>query len=184
MGLDMYLDKRIYIGGQYDWNKVEGIVDIRADKKQIPIDLHKVSYIAERVAYWRKANAIHNWFVENIQNGEDNCKEYSVSLDKLKELLELCRKVKRIAKIGNGLVKTSMTLKNGEWVQNYAKGKVIINADEVANILPIKEGFFFGYTDYNEYYLEDIDYTIKTLENIIKEDENGCMNDYVYSSSW
>ena len=42
-------------------------------------------------AYWRKANQIHNWFVTNIQEGNDNCGEYYVSQDKLIELLALCK---------------------------------------------------------------------------------------------
>ena len=42
-------------------------------------------------AYWRKANQIHKWFVDNIQGGNDNCGEYYVSQDKLIELLALCK---------------------------------------------------------------------------------------------
>ena len=38
-------------------------------------DEHKYphSRIIEQVGYWRKANQIHNWFVENVQDGEDDC---------------------------------------------------------------------------------------------------------------
>jgi hypothetical protein len=39
---------------------------------------------------WRKANAIHGWFVRRCQGGEDNCKEYYVSREQLQELVELC----------------------------------------------------------------------------------------------
>lgn len=39
-------------------------------------------------AYWRKVNSVHKWFVDNVQRGEDNCGEYYVSQDKLKELLD------------------------------------------------------------------------------------------------
>lgn len=42
-------------------------------------------------AYWRKANQIHKWFVDNVQNGSDDCGEYYVSQDKLIELLALCK---------------------------------------------------------------------------------------------
>ena len=44
-------------------------------------------------AYWRKANAIHGWFVDNVQNGEDNCSRYYVSRDNMSELVTLCKKV-------------------------------------------------------------------------------------------
>jgi hypothetical protein len=43
-------------------------------------------------AYWRKANAIHGWFVKNVQKGVDDCGNYDVGIDKLKELKALCQK--------------------------------------------------------------------------------------------
>ena len=36
--------------------------------------------------YWRKANAIHKWFVDNVQWEEDDCGVYEVSHDQLKRL--------------------------------------------------------------------------------------------------
>ena len=147
MGLDMYLSKRTYIGANYEHNAVTGTIDIFRRGEHVNIDLHKVTYIYEEVAYWRKANHIHRWFVENVQNGEDDCREYEVSGKQLKELIKLCRKVLR----------------------NKSK------ADE---LLPTQSGFFFGGTDYDEYYFEDIKNTIKMLKDI-KEDE-----DYEYCASW
>ncbi len=47
----------------------------------------------KEVAYWRKANQIHAWFVREVQNDEDDCGRYEVSLAKLKELSEICQKV-------------------------------------------------------------------------------------------
>ena len=49
------------------------------------------AYVSVNCAYWRKANQIHNWFVENVQDGEDNCSEYYVSKEQLKELLNACK---------------------------------------------------------------------------------------------
>lgn len=43
-------------------------------------------------AYWRKANAIHGWFVKNVQKGVDDCDNYDVGIDQLKELKALCQK--------------------------------------------------------------------------------------------
>lgn len=42
------------------------------------------------IGYWRKANAIHRWFVENCQDGIDNCATYYVGESDLKELRDLC----------------------------------------------------------------------------------------------
>ena len=93
MGLDMYLIRKKYVGAKYKHNNVTGVIDIRTNGKTIPIDFKKVSYIEEEVGYWRKANAIHNWFVENVQDGEDDCREYSVSVEQLQELLDTCKRV-------------------------------------------------------------------------------------------
>ena len=54
------------------------------------------------------------------------------------------------------------------------------------NVLPTKSGFFFGGIDYDKGYFDDIDYTIKTIEDLIAE---GGDNEYLgfdiyYSSSW
>jgi len=43
----------------------------------------------EEVGYWRKANQIHGWFVDNVMNGEDKCKRYKVTEEQLKLLLEV-----------------------------------------------------------------------------------------------
>lgn len=43
--------------------------------------------------YWRKANAIHKWFVDNCQNGNDDCESYEVSIDQLKTLINVCERV-------------------------------------------------------------------------------------------
>ena len=45
------------------------------------------------VGYWRKANAIHNWFVTKVQDGNDECQETYVSREQLQTLLGLCRTV-------------------------------------------------------------------------------------------
>ena len=49
--------------------------------------------VVERVGYWRKANAIHQWFVVNVQDVEDNCGYYYVSRENLEVLLETVNKV-------------------------------------------------------------------------------------------
>ena len=43
--------------------------------------------------YWRKANAIHNWFVNNVQDGEDDCRDYYVDRSNLQELLDTINEV-------------------------------------------------------------------------------------------
>ena len=49
--------------------------------------------ISWSVGYWRKANAIHAWFVENVQDGKDDCQTSYVDRDTLKKLLAVCKEV-------------------------------------------------------------------------------------------
>ena len=48
------------------------------------------------------------------------------------------------------------------------------------SLLPSTSGFFFGNTEYDEWYYTDIDNTIAILEEAIME--NGV--EFYYSSSW
>jgi len=92
MGLDMYLIKKTcvrkwdYIPDEKQWN----IVITRGGKPYTSIKPEKIQYIEEEIMYWRKADHIHSWFVKNIQDGEDNCREYHVTKEDLKILLEDC----------------------------------------------------------------------------------------------
>ena len=88
MGLDMYLYKKSYIGNEY--RKLEEKLDIKPGlKEDESIEIERITHIVERVGYWRKANQIHKWFVDNVQGGVDDCREASVSKESLKELLKL-----------------------------------------------------------------------------------------------
>ena len=44
-----------------------------------------------RAGYWRKANAIHGWFVKNVQGGIDDCSQYEVSAEQLQQLHDACQ---------------------------------------------------------------------------------------------
>ena len=145
MGLDMYLSKKTFIGANYDHRKVSGKIEIKINGEPVDIDFKKVTEIVESVGYWRKANQIHNWFVENVQDGNDDCEEYYVSYEQLMELKNLCKEV----------LKTKDT-----------------------DLLPPTSGFFFGSTDTDEYYFQDLRDTVKILDNIKKSDG------YHYQASW
>lgn len=48
----------------------------------------------KEVIYWRKANHIHKWFVDNVQGGEDDCEQYLVSREQLQELLSVLKEIR------------------------------------------------------------------------------------------
>lgn len=57
------------------------------------IKTDRIIFIIEEFGKWTNVNHIHNWFVENVQDGIDNCATYYVTENKLQQLLETCRKV-------------------------------------------------------------------------------------------
>ena len=170
MGLDMYLTKRHYVKR---WNHVpkeeQKIVAVKRDKKKYPfINAKEITNIIEGLGYWRKANHIHMWFVEHCQNGVDECQETWVDPSKLKELLDTCKKVKEAS----------------ELIKGDNDGKFIKDSTVAEELLPSQRGFFFGGTEYDEWYLQDIDDTIKMLETEFAIDYGVDQPEYYYRSSW
>ena len=98
MGLDMYLYASKYIG-RNDYSDRENIkvspeFDMMASlapegmTKYSDFGGIKVSY---PIGYWRKANAIHGWFVNKCGGGVDECQDIYVPREKLVELRDLCK---------------------------------------------------------------------------------------------
>jgi hypothetical protein len=140
MGLDMYLNAKRYFWTKEEAPKIEGVPEGYA-----------VGAIDIDVAYWRKANAIHDWFVNNVQEGEDDCETYRASREKLAELVALCK-------------------------------RVIAEPDKASELLPTNDGFFFGGTEYGEYYFQCLNETVEQVEKAL----TGFSKEYhfEYHSSW
>ena len=156
MGLDMYLTGKVYLS---DYTEDEKTVEAREALKDLKIlNGFKAKQIEVEVMYWRKANAIHQWFVNNIQEGEDNCQTYYVTHSDLHDLL----------KIIDTILKTENKEKQGELI------------DE---LLPPQSGFFFGSNEIDEWYFEDLKATQNTLTNFLNIEENKRFELY-YHSSW
>ena len=179
MGLDMYLARKIYVGANYEYNKVKGKIELTQGDEDTPIKVRfdKVQYISEEGAYWRKSNQIHKWFVDNIQNGEDDCRKYYVSVAQLKELVKVCKKDMEYL--------DSLEYKISEEHEDFLTKekftyKIYKDVDETMLNLPSQEGFFFGSTDYDEYYYKDLQDSVKMLEPLL-EDNNV---EFTYQASW
>ncbi len=141
----------------------------------------RIVSIVEDVAYWRKANAIHNWFVENVQQNEDDCEEYALIEEDMIALRDLCRQVLAASKLIPGKVSTGYTFDGDKKVHSFKDGQVIEDSSVAEELLPTAGGFFFGQTSYDEDYYEDIRYTEETLTKLLEEGGEGC---YYYQSSW
>lgn len=154
MGLDMYLSAKKYLSKYFDpadSEKINAINDMFGIAGEEDGD-YGAQEVTFRVAYWRKANAIHQWFVDNIQDGTDDCGEYGVPRESLEELMALCEQI----------------------IASPKKGK---------DLLPTANGFFFGSTEYDEYYLDDVRYTVERIKKILA-DTAFTRCDFYYQSSW
>ena len=108
MGLDMFFTAR-----RSFWNCKEGdeekAMQIRALFPELPEDIEASAGISVSIpfGYWRKANAIHNWFVENVQGGKDKCQKSWVSPEHMYSLLDTVKKVLADASLAPTLLPTT-----------------------------------------------------------------------------
>jgi hypothetical protein len=87
MGLDMYLNAKRFL-----WHTEEALSEDIAH--HFPeLKGKRVKEVIVEALYWRKTNAIHKWFVDNVQQGEDDCGNYYVSREQLAELRDLVKEV-------------------------------------------------------------------------------------------
>jgi len=159
MGLDMYLSKKTYVKNwdfQKDGEKHKVTVK-KGNKVRTDIKPERVSYITESVAYWRKSNHIHQWFVTNCQGGEDQCQESYVERGQLQKLVDICKQVK-------------------ESLEKSGK-----NTELAEELLPTQSGFFFGGTEYDQWYVQGLDETINQIEPLLQEEGDG---EFYYQASW
>ena len=157
MGLDMYLNRKIYVK-KWAHQKSPTNVKVTVNKTRRPdIDTDKLAFIEEEAVYWRKANAIHKWFVDNVQDGNDDCKEYFISTEDAIDLMQTCQRV--------------------------------LNDHSLApKLLPTESGFFFGSTDYDEWYYKDLEDTVKGIGDVLDRmklaPEECSQGSLYYTASW
>jgi len=166
MGLDMYLnvseriDSHDYHRGYNEVTRTENnryTNVIEAAGIKVKDNIASSVAVEYTAIYWRKANQIHNWFVTYLANGVDECQRISVSRGDLVNLHRICGQ----------LIDTRST--------------------ELANeLLPPASGFFFGSTDIDEWYWQDVEETHKQLTELLDEitDDNQWNYSIEYQASW
>jgi hypothetical protein len=189
MGLDQYLKRGKRIKGliSKDYERADNAVSdipigkfttvreaIKGRSKEIFNELNDVVHIEgkysnwysifEEVGYWRKANAIHNFFVQECQKGIDECQLSIVKKSHLQDLLKRCER--------------AMSLKD-----IYLNDGVIENGEGLETFLPTRSGFFFGGTEFDEWYFNDIEQTIELITKVLEETDFERQVIF-YRSSW
>ena len=151
MGLDMFI-----WGKQRLWGISDESEELQDNVSAMFPELGdaKVNVVEAEVAYWRKANAIHDWFVKNVQNGKDECQETYLEKAHLESLLSVVN-------------------------------EVLQDTSKAPKLLPTANGFFFGSTEYNEWYFRDLEYTKETIGKLLERWDTDYRNwDFYYQSSW
>ena len=171
MGLDMYLTISEYVARTKrddlmgDAPASNPLFEELVNRRPSWVDksgFHGIS-IDYPAGYWRKANAIHNWFVHNVQDGRDECQKSYVESQKLRDLRDACELVL------------------------YAHDKDTRPVQEVAEEsgLETKSGFFFGSQTYDEYYMEDLRYTARLINRLETAGVfDNAWVDIHYQASW
>ena len=153
-------------------NLEKELLAIQAEKKfiyDIPIEIEKYPETKEKyeeykkadghvikirvdmkLGYWRKFNALHAWFVENVQKGTDDCGRYIVTEHHLLKL---------------------------------QKDLSEITPENAGEKLPTQGGFFFGNTDYDDWYWQEVE-RLKAFVSYVLCQVYHEERTIIYQSSW
>ena len=155
MGLDQYLYAKCFTSPS-EWlgkerNKLyASVLEATNATNFITKDAPSIS-VEVKVGYWRKSNQVHQWFVDNCQDGEDDCRESYVPREKLIELRDICQ-------------------------------EILADHSLADDLLPTQSGFFFGSTEYDEWYFRDLEETVLIINNALVSVPDNY--EFYYQSSW
>ena len=162
MGLDQYLTAKKYVS-KWDYSNDYKNKEVRQEFADLlPMDTPDITRYGQfagitieyPVGYWRKANAIHNFFVQEVGEAVDDCREMYVHRDVLVELRSRCSDVLKAD-----------------------------NMEEMAQEVGLEtvSGFFFGDTEYGEWYKEDLKLTVEICDFVLALPEEYSLH---YQASW
>jgi len=185
VGLDMYLSRRVYVKN-WDHMPESQRWSISVMHGGEPVDIAQVNvanitYIEEEVGYWRKANQIHKWFVENVQGGKDECQNSYVSRSHLETLLDVVERVLASCEMIEAQIYAGTHFDRGKETRLEEPGQVIADTSIAEALLPTESGFFFGGTDYDQWYVRDLEHTKTILEYALSLDDGS---EFFYHASW
>lgn len=208
MGLDMYVNIRhkntqskldAYKAWEqkYSYEEFQRLTEEQKEEYRNSEPEYDNDMYGKELMYWRKANQIHNWFVQNCQNGVDDCEYYSITVADLMKLKELCEKILTMTEKRKEMRYTSYSATEKEEVDIlYLTPEGVEYAIEH---LPSRSGFFFGNTDYDDWYVLQLENTVEQINDTLDTlncDYGFAINsdpvtgeykgDYIieYTSSW
>lgn len=187
----MGLDSSIYRKQELSNNHDEITKCIEKGK---PEPRYEAVYKETEVLYLRKANQIHKYFVDKFADGKDNQEEICLDLEDIKKLRSICKKViKSITLVQDGEMEVYDLddLEDGNFAKKTVPRMIIKDLSLAKKLLPTSSGFFFGSTDYDDMYLEDLESYVSQADELIKEHkeliQSGVKSwdiSYYYQASW
>ena len=180
MGLDMYvnirhkntqskLDAYKAWENKYSYEEFQRLTEEQKEEYRNSEPEYDENMYGKELMYWRKANQIHNWFVQNCQNGVDDCEQYAITVNDLMKLKELCEKILTMTEKRKAMRYTSYSATEKEEVDIlYLTPEGVEYATEH---LPSRSGFFFGSTEYDDWYVMGLENTVEQINDAI-----DCLN--------
>lgn len=124
----------------------------------------------EEIAYYRKTNFLIPFFETMAERKVENCVYLPVNKSWIEELQERCKTLLDLIEVDK--------LEDEEY---KIPGEAIIRAYE---LLPTQEGFFFGSTDYDEYYFMHVHEVYESCPAILEEfdklKDEECIAFYIW----
>lgn len=123
---------------------------------------------------FRKANHIHAYMINNFHDGKDNQKDFRVPILGIIEFKEVLTKV--IASLEASPKKT-IQVKSG-WNKDgdmYSNVEVFEDTSVAEELLPTQSGFFFGGTEYDEWYLDQCKEALDMCNKILESNPKGTV---------
>lgn len=125
------------------------------------------------IGYWRKFNALHAYILDLTDSPADtNCEPVSLNKEDVETILSTLKEVKRICEAG-----TKVDEEEGDDLYDYDEATRVAAAE----LLPPREGFFFGSTCIDSYYYYDVCNAIDIFENALKLIDEG---EEIYYDCW
>lgn len=159
------------------------------------LDMYLLDDSREEIGYWRKANAIHGWFVRNCAEGVDECQPIAVSREQLEALRRdvqdaLAKKPVLVAAGENqGVISTPISdaITSGLDLAKFLTDQMAVqshehefNDEDDTDPLRPTRGFFFGSYDKDEWYYNDLEETLTILNSALESPST----DFTYQASW
>lgn len=204
MGLDMYL---------YRYPKSKTREEIEQESEELwkkGIDEWRKGWNqVYEIAYWRKVNFLHGWFVRTLAGCVDGCQEIIVHKCNMESLKVLVDKACPVIHKAKFIPQKDISAKD-DWKAKYVDDPdkeaipVVWNADEgkfegvdkntpyrlsdeaaeeLAEILPYAEGFFFGSYSYGLWYAWDMLLLQEKLAKLLADWDDEQYT-YIYQASW